>query len=168
MHTCRGRIAAALSALLWSTLLLPGADSAAAQNLAGRDIRIGTIVPSSGPFAEWGRTNTVTLKMLEQQINAADGVNGAKLQVFIYDDAAKPAQAANALRKLAGDDKVLAVAGPLTSSTCEVAFPIANQLNIVAMSQASSKARRRRREPAMGLPQHRRRGDFCKSVSAVF
>ena len=61
MHTCRGRIAAALSALLWSTLLLPGADSAAAQNLAGRDIRIGAIVPSSGPFAEWGRTNTVTL-----------------------------------------------------------------------------------------------------------
>src|SRR5438552_12023863 len=132
------RIAAAISGLLLSATL-PVAATTAAENLAGRDIRIGTIVPSSGPFAEWGRTNTVTLKMLEQQINAADGVNGAKLQVFIYDDAAKPAQAANALRKLAGDDKVLAVAGPLTSSTCEVAFPIANQLNIVAMSQASSK-----------------------------
>jgi branched-chain amino acid transport system substrate-binding protein len=138
MPTRTRRIAAVISALLLSATL-PVAATTAAENLAGREIRIGAIVPSSGPFAEWGRTNTVTLKMLEQQINAAGGVNGAKLQVFIYDDAANPAQAANALRKLAGDDKVLAVAGPLTSSTCEVAFPVANQMKIVAMSQASSK-----------------------------
>jgi branched-chain amino acid transport system substrate-binding protein len=139
MHTRNGRIAAAFCALLLLAALLLSGQPAVAENLAGREIRIGAIVPSSGPFAEWGRTNTVTLKMLEQQINAAGGVNGAKLQVFIYDDAAKPAQAANVLRKLAGDDKVLAVAGPLTSSTCEVTFPVANQMKIVAMSQASSK-----------------------------
>ena len=47
-----------------------------------------------------------------------EGALGAKLRIVIYDDAARPAQATNALRKLAGDDKVLAVAGPLTSSTC--------------------------------------------------
>ncbi|WP_452304036.1 hypothetical protein, partial [Microbaculum marinum] len=33
------------------------APSAMAQD--GKQIRIGAIVPSSGPFAEWGRTNTV-------------------------------------------------------------------------------------------------------------
>ncbi|MEJ8570650.1 ABC transporter substrate-binding protein [Microbaculum marinum] len=113
------------------------APSAMAQD--GKQIRIGAIVPSSGPFAEWGRTNTVTLKMLEDKVNAAGGVNGAKLEIVIYDDATKPAQAANSLRKLAGDDNVLAVAGPLTSSACEVTFPVANQMEIVAMSQASSK-----------------------------
>jgi branched-chain amino acid transport system substrate-binding protein len=102
-------------------------------------ILIGAIVPSSGPFAEWGRTNTVTLRMLEKQINDSGGVNGAKLKIVIYDDAANPAQAANSLRKLAGDDKVLAVAGPLTSSACEVTFPVANQMEVVATSQASSK-----------------------------
>jgi branched-chain amino acid transport system substrate-binding protein len=77
--------------------------------------------------------------MLEKQVNAAGGVNGAKLQIVIYDDGAKPAQAANSLRKLAGDDKAIAVAGPLTSSACEVTFPVANQVEIVATSQASSK-----------------------------
>jgi branched-chain amino acid transport system substrate-binding protein len=107
--------------------------------LAENQIKIGAIVPSSGPFAEWGRANTTTLKMLEKQINDAGGVNGAKVEIVIYDDNAKPAEAANALRKLAGDDKVLAVAGPLTSSACEVAFPVANQTSIVSTSQASSK-----------------------------
>jgi branched-chain amino acid transport system substrate-binding protein len=100
---------------------------------------LGAIVPTSGPFAEWGRTNTVTLQMLEKQVNDAGGVNGAKLRIIIVDDATRPAQATNALRKLAGDDKVLAIAGPLTSSAAEVTFPVANEMKVVATSQASSK-----------------------------
>jgi branched-chain amino acid transport system substrate-binding protein len=106
---------------------------------AGREIVLGAIVPSSGPFAEWGRANTVTLQMLEKQVNASGGVNGAKLRIAILDDATKPAQATNNLRKLAGDEKALAVAGPLTSSAAEVTFPVANEMKIVATSQASSK-----------------------------
>jgi branched-chain amino acid transport system substrate-binding protein len=124
-----------VGAVLAAAALTAGVHGAQAQD----KISIGAIVPSSGPFAEWGRSNTVTLKMLEEQINQAGGVNGVKLDVTILDDGAKPAQAANDLRKLAGDDKVLAVAGPLTSSACEVTFPIANQLQVVATSQASSK-----------------------------
>jgi branched-chain amino acid transport system substrate-binding protein len=110
-----------------------------AQKLSGRELVLGAIVPSSGPFAEWGRTNTVTLRMIEKQVNDAGGVDGAKLRIVIYDDGARPAQATNALRKLAGDDKAMAVAGPLTSSTCEVAFPVANEMQVTATSQASSK-----------------------------
>jgi branched-chain amino acid transport system substrate-binding protein len=103
------------------------------------EIVLGAIVPSSGPFAEWGRANTVTLKVLEKQTNDAGGINGAKLKINILDDSAKPAQAASLLRKLAGDDKVLAVAGPLTSGAAEVTFPVANEMKIVSTSQASSK-----------------------------
>jgi branched-chain amino acid transport system substrate-binding protein len=125
--------------VIGAATLVIGVLPAGSQGLAGRDVVLGAIVPSSGPFAEWGRTNTVALKLLEKQINDAGGVNGGKLKFAIYDDAARPAQAANSLRKLAGDDKALAIAGPLTSSACEVAFPVANQMNIVATSQASSK-----------------------------
>lgn len=112
------------------------ATSAQAQT---REIKLGAVVPSSGPFAEWGRSNAATLKMLEKQTNDAGGINGAKLKISILDDGAKPAQAASSLRKLAGDDKVLAVAGPLTSSAAEVTFPVANELKVVSTSQASSK-----------------------------
>jgi branched-chain amino acid transport system substrate-binding protein len=110
-----------------------------AQAQTAGQLAFGAIVPSSGPFAEWGRANTVTLKLLEKQVNDAGGVNGAKIRIVIYDDAARPAQATSSLRKLAGDDNVLAIAGPLTSSAAEVAFPVANELQVVATSQASSK-----------------------------
>jgi branched-chain amino acid transport system substrate-binding protein len=135
----RSTCALVVGAVLGASAAFLAFEDASAQNLSGREVAIGAIVPSSGPFAEWGRTNTVTLKMLEKEVNDAGGVNGAKLKIVIYDDSARPAQAANSLRKLAGDDKVLAVAGPLTSSACEVTFPVANQLNLVATSQASSK-----------------------------
>jgi branched-chain amino acid transport system substrate-binding protein len=120
-------------------ILISSAAVGPAEAQSAREIAIGAIVPSSGPFAEWGRTNTVTLKMLEQQVNKAGGVNGAKLKIVILDDATKPAQAASSLRKLVDDEKVLAVAGPLTSSAAEVTFPVANEMKVVAMSQASSK-----------------------------
>lgn len=107
---------------------------------AGSDVvKLGAIVPSSGPFSEWGEGNTVALKMLEKQVNEDGGINGHKLKIIIYDDGADPSQSASLLRKLAGTDKVLAIAGPLTSSSAEVAFPIANKMEIVATSQASSK-----------------------------
>src|SRR5579872_7186889 len=121
------------------TAALPGMIAGTPVHAAGAEIVLGAIVPSSGPFAEWGRTNTATLQMLEKQVNDAGGVNGAKLRIVILDDATKPAQATNDLRKLAGDDHVLAVAGPLTSSAAEVTFPVANEMKVVATSQASSK-----------------------------
>jgi branched-chain amino acid transport system substrate-binding protein len=129
---------AAWSAALGAVLTMGAAAPVFAQP-ANREIVLGAIVPSSGPFAEWGRANTVTLQMLEKQVNASGGVNGAKLRLAILDDATKPAQATNNLRKLAGDEKALAVAGPLTSSAAEVTFPVANDMKIVATSQASSK-----------------------------
>jgi branched-chain amino acid transport system substrate-binding protein len=124
-----------LGLLLGTAMALTGSAIARAED----QITLGAIVPSSGPFAEWGRANTTTLNLLEKQVNEAGGVGGKKLKIVIYDDNAKPAEAANALRKLAGDDKVLAIAGPLTSSACEVSFPVANEMKIVSTSQASSK-----------------------------
>ena len=132
------RLGRAFSVAALGTALTAMAGAAVAQQ-AGREIVLGAVVPSSGPFAEWGRANTTTLQMLEKQVNASGGINGAKLRIAILDDATKPAQATNNLRKLAGDDKALAVAGPLTSSAAEVAFPVANEMKIVATSQASSK-----------------------------
>jgi branched-chain amino acid transport system substrate-binding protein len=133
------KLARSVFAASAGAVLSIGIASQSAAQTPAREVVLGAIVPSSGPFAEWGRTNTVTLQMLEKQVNDAGGVNGAKLKIIILDDATRPAQATNALRKLAGDDKVLAIAGPLTSSAAEVTFPVANEMKVVATSQASSK-----------------------------
>ncbi|MGC2027953.1 ABC transporter substrate-binding protein [Bradyrhizobium sp.] len=121
------------------TAAVAGTIASGPASAAEPEIMLGAIVPSSGPFAEWGRTNTATLQMLEKQVNDAGGIKGAKLHIMILDDGTKPAQATNDLRKLAGDDHVLAVAGPLTSSAAEVTFPVANEMKVVSTSQASSK-----------------------------
>jgi branched-chain amino acid transport system substrate-binding protein len=126
-------------ASLLLALALPAGPSVAAGKPAGSEVKFGAIVPSSGPFAEWGKANTIALQMLQDEVNASGGVDGVKLRIIVYDDGAKPDQSANLVRKLAGDDKVLAIAGPLTSSSAEVAFPVCNQLGIVCTSQASSK-----------------------------
>ena len=133
------KLARSVFAASAGAVLAVGIAGQCAAQTPGREVVLGAIVPSSGPVAEWGRTNTVTLQMLEKQVNDAGGVNGAKLKIIILDDATRPAQATNALRKLAGDDKVLAIAGPLTSSAAEVTFPVANEMKVVATSQASSK-----------------------------
>jgi branched-chain amino acid transport system substrate-binding protein len=52
--------------------------------LIGKEIRIGAIVPSTGPFAEWGRSNVATLRMIEDQVNGAGGVEGARLRIIVY------------------------------------------------------------------------------------
>ncbi|MDP8958159.1 MAG: ABC transporter substrate-binding protein [Actinomycetota bacterium] len=105
----------------------------------GEPIRLGAVVPSTGPVAEWGKGNTAILEMLEEEVNAEGGIGGRQLEIIIYDSAARPEEAANLVRRLASDDQVLAIVGPFTSSEAEVAFPVCNQEEIVCTAQASSK-----------------------------
>ena len=66
-------------------LLLATATAFAGSAIARAEdqITLGAIVPSSGPFAEWGRSNTTTLNLLEKQVNEAGGVAGKKLKIVI-------------------------------------------------------------------------------------
>src|SRR6266705_6512751 len=117
---------AALLAALWSA-------SAAAQ-----DILLGYLPSAAGPFATFSKTNDIAEQIAVYEINAAGGINGKKVRIIAFDTAGKPDQAVVGLRKLAEDDKVLAVIGPLSSSECRVVFPAGDRAGIVAMSMASS------------------------------
>lgn len=117
----------------------PGGGGDDGTQASGDPIRIGAIVPSTGPVAEWGKGNEAVLKLLQEEVNADGGIDGRPLEITIYDSGAKPEEAANLVRRLADDDQVLAIIGPFTSSEAEVAFPVANQMEIVSTAQASSK-----------------------------
>lgn len=105
----------------------------------GDTIKLGAILPITGPVSEWGESNKAVLEMFEDEVNKAGGIDGKDLDIVIYDSAAKPAEAANLVRKLASQDNVVGILGPFTSSEAEVAFPVANQLKVPVISQASSK-----------------------------
>jgi branched-chain amino acid transport system substrate-binding protein len=118
-------VAGALAAL-W-------AGSAAAQ-----DILLGYLPAGAGPYATFSKTNEISAQIAIDEINAAGGIAGKKLRIVSFDTAGKPDQAVVGLRKLAEDDKVLAIIGPFSSSECRVVFPAGDRAGVATMSMASS------------------------------
>jgi branched-chain amino acid transport system substrate-binding protein len=121
-----GAIVAGALAALW-------AGSSAAQ-----DMLLGYLPAGAGPYATFSKTNEISAQIAIDEINAAGGIAGKKLRIVSFDTAGKPDQAVVGLRKLAEDDKVLAIIGPFSSSECRVVFPAGDRAGVATMSMASS------------------------------
>ena len=103
-----------------------------------QDILLGYLPALAGPFATLSRTDEIAAQIAVDEINAAGGISGKKIRIISFDTAGKPDQAVVGLRKLAEDDKVLAIIGPFSSGECRVVFPAGERAGIVTMSMASS------------------------------
>jgi len=106
---------------------------------SGSELRLGGAFGFTGLWSDWSRKNRIALEIAVEEINGAGGVNGVPLKFILEDTGSKPAEAASLIRKLASDERVLAILGPFSSSECEVAFPVGNQLKVPMIAQASSK-----------------------------
>ena len=104
------------------------------QAAQAQDILLGNLFAGAGPFATLARTNEIAAQMAVEEVNAA----GKKLKIISFDTAGKPEQAVIGVRKLAEDDKVMAIIGPFSSGECRVAFPAGERTGVVMMSMASS------------------------------
>ncbi|UPJ50701.1 ABC transporter substrate-binding protein [Bradyrhizobium sp. 200] len=112
------RSATIRSAAFWTALITFAATgSALAQKkydtgATDTEIRIGHIVPYSGPASAYGvigRTEEAYFKM----VNENGGINGRKIKFVSYDDAYSPPKAVEQVRKLVESDEVLVVFNPL-------------------------------------------------------
>jgi branched-chain amino acid transport system substrate-binding protein len=119
---------------LLTVVLVAGAAPALAQN----ELVLGYLTAETGPFVSLSRTNEVAARVAVDEINAAGGVNGKKLRYITFDTAGNPGQTVVGLRKLAEDDKVLAIIGPFSSGQVQVAAPAADRTGVVIMAMASS------------------------------
>ena len=95
---------------------------AAAAGLSSADaadkIKIGFNAPLTGFAASDGKSSSEGAKLAVEQINSAGGINGRMLELVIYDDQAKPAQAIPIANKLIGQDKVvIGVSGSYSGPT---------------------------------------------------
>jgi branched-chain amino acid transport system substrate-binding protein len=106
--------------------------------LAQSELVLGYLTAETGPFVSLSRTNEIAARIAVDEINAAGGVNGKKLRYITFDTAANPGQTVVGLRKLAEDDKVLAIIGPFSSGQVQVAAPAADRTGVVIMAMASS------------------------------
>jgi branched-chain amino acid transport system substrate-binding protein len=103
-----------------------------------QELLLGYLPALAGPFATLSRTDEIAAQIAIDEINAAGGIDGKRIRIVSFDTAGKPDQAVVGLRKLAEDDKVLAVIGPFSSAECRVVFPAGERAGIVTMSMASS------------------------------
>ena len=117
-----------------AALGLAGSGAALAQG----ELVLGYLTAETGPFVSLSRTNEIAARIAVDEINAAGGVNGKKLRYIAFDTAGNPGQTVVGLRKLAEDDKVLAIIGPFSSGQVQVAAPAADRSGVVIMAMASS------------------------------
>jgi len=102
--------AAALFAMLILRPLVAKADQESAVGASDTEIRIGNIMPYTGPleaFATIGKAEAAYFDM----INDNGGINGRKVKFISYDDNSSPAKALEQTRRLVETDKVLLIFG---------------------------------------------------------
>jgi len=91
-------------------------------------IKIGGVAPLSGGVAVYGVECKNGIDLAIEEINAAGGVNGQKLEFICEDDEGDPAKSVNAYKKLVTSDEVSIIIGSLTSG-CTIAITQQAQAN---------------------------------------
>jgi branched-chain amino acid transport system substrate-binding protein len=108
--------------------------TAAAAMPARADIKIGLQVPLTGPSATDGKSAQIAATMAVEDINAAGGVLGQKIELVTYDDQAKSDQAIFTANKLIGEDGVKLVVNGSYSASGRAAAPVFQKAGVVMIS----------------------------------
>ncbi|MBF0351628.1 MAG: branched-chain amino acid ABC transporter substrate-binding protein [SAR324 cluster bacterium] len=100
-------------------------------------LKIGVVGPYSGDLAGYGIPVKNAAILAVENINAAGGVNGQKIELVMEDDVCEPNTAINAAKKMVSE-KVVAVIGHLCSGATEAALPTYKESGIILVSAAST------------------------------
>ena len=107
--------------------LLSGAAALAAPSVlrAQADpIRIATLTPLTGAGGPYGPVMAKVAASVVEEVNAAGGVLGRKVQLLSEDDQTNPDAGVRAARKLIDVDKVAAIIGTWASSVTTAVAPL--------------------------------------------
>ena len=113
-------------------------SSSSSAKASGDSITIGTVTTNSGTAAAYGEAEVKGFELAVSEINAKGGINGKKVKLESMDDKGDATEASNAYNKLAGDNNVLAVAGPTISTTTAAVAPLADQSKLVTIAPAAT------------------------------
>ena len=100
-------------------------------------LRIGVLMPASGAGASIGQSARAGIRVAVNLVNAAGGVNGAPVQLFIRDEGSDAVTAAVSLQQLI-DAKVDAIIGPASSNTAVALAPTIVAAGVAACSPSAS------------------------------
>ena len=102
------------------------------------EINIGINYELTGEVASYGQASVDGIELAIDEINAAGGINGKKINAVKYDNKSDKSQATTLATKLMTQDKVVAVLGPATSGAFKATIPEANKNKVVVASGSAT------------------------------
>ena len=111
---------------------------AAAPKGGGDTIRIGFLGALTGDVAMFGKPTLDGMKLAAEDINAAGGIIGKKIEIVEADNRGDKQEGASVTQKLINRDNVMAIVGDPTTGITKVAAPIAQKAQVVLLSAGST------------------------------
>ena len=103
---------------------------------SGKTLKLGAVLSITGAGGVYGPQSRDGANLAVKQINAAGGVNGAKIELTVEDDASDKAQSSQKAQTLIQQTQVMALLGPTLSNSAVGVHPLAEKLKtpILAVS----------------------------------
>jgi branched-chain amino acid transport system substrate-binding protein len=128
-----------MAATMACLLLAAGCGkSGGSGDAAAGTIKVGEFASLTGKEASFGQSSHKGTLLAIDEINAAGGVLGKKIDLVYEDNQSQPGQSATVVRKLITRDNVVAVLGEVASGRSLEAAPICQQYKIPQISPSST------------------------------
>ena len=112
--------------------------SGEAPKAAGETIKIGFMGALTGDVAMFGKPTLEGMKMAADEVNAAGGINGKKIEIVEADNRGDKQEGASVAQKLISRDNVVAIVGDPTTGISKVVAPIAQKAGVVMISAGAT------------------------------
>ncbi|HEY8706557.1 MAG TPA: ABC transporter substrate-binding protein [Burkholderiaceae bacterium] len=107
---------------------------------AGTTFRIGALNPITGAGSPYGPGMQRAILMAVDEVNAAGGAGGRKLEAVAEDTQTKPDAAVLAAKKLIDVNKVQAILGTWSSGVTLAVMPLTDEANLIEMNVSGAPA----------------------------
>lgn len=121
-----------------ASLVLGLAPSRAAAQ--AQSFRIGALNPVTGAGSPYGTGMQRMILAAAEEVNAAGGAGGRRLEVFAEDSQTQPQAAVLAAKKLIEVNNVRAILGTWSSGVSLAVIPLTNDANIILMNTSGAPA----------------------------
>ena len=95
-------------------LLAVGLSALVASTLLAKEIKVGILLPLTGPIASFGQKTLDGIKLVHEKYSTLP--NSDKIVLVVVDNQFDKVQTVNGYKRLASGEKVVAIEGPLASS----------------------------------------------------
>ncbi len=101
-------------------------------------VKIGAILPLTGPNAQWGIPPEKGAQLAVEEINEVGGIEGKLVKLIPEDTQCDPQKGVSAFRKITSDKSIKVVLGGVCSSVTLAVAPLAERGKILLISPAST------------------------------